>query len=62
MQPVRGGLESLVARVTISATFPRAGLPHRLIVKRLPVGARREADVYGVLWTHVEQPPTASLA
>jgi aminoglycoside phosphotransferase len=58
MQPVGGGLESVVARISISATFPRAGLPDRLIVKRLPASARREADVYGLLWTHVEQPPT----
>jgi aminoglycoside phosphotransferase (APT) family kinase protein len=59
VQPVRGGLESHVARITISATLSRAGLPDRLIVKRLPAGARREADVYGLLWAHVEQPPTA---
>ena len=59
MQPVRGGLESVVARIAISATLPPAGLPDRLIVKRLPAGSRREADVYGLLWTHVEQPPTA---
>lgn len=59
LEPVRGGLESVVARVTIAATRPPAGLPDRLVVKRLPDGGGREADVYGVLWRHVEQPPAA---
>jgi aminoglycoside phosphotransferase (APT) family kinase protein len=59
VQPVRGGLESVVARVTIATAPSSAGAPDRLVVKQLSPAGRREAEVYGLLWTHVQRPPTA---
>jgi Ser/Thr protein kinase RdoA (MazF antagonist) len=58
LHPVRGGLESPVARVTIAGAAHPA-VPERMIVKQLSAGGRREADVYRLLWTHVNLPPTA---
>jgi aminoglycoside phosphotransferase (APT) family kinase protein len=61
MQPLTGGLESAVARATLEgATLDPAGArPRRLVVKELRGGLRREAEVYRLLWRHVDDPPVA---
>jgi aminoglycoside phosphotransferase (APT) family kinase protein len=61
LEPIHGGLESTVARARISTRRQGDPIPSRLVVKRLPVGGEREAEVYDLLWRHVHRPPTARI-
>jgi aminoglycoside phosphotransferase (APT) family kinase protein len=36
-------------------------MPRELVIKELPAGFEREADVYDVLWRHLESPPAVRL-
>ena len=56
VHPLRGGLESAVTLARI-ATHGRSAAPGQLVVKELPAGWEREADIYEWLWRHVEEPP-----
>jgi hypothetical protein len=58
LEPLTGGLESAVARVSVRRAA--ASAPVARFVKQL--GAwRREADVYEALWRHVARPPAPRL-
>jgi aminoglycoside phosphotransferase (APT) family kinase protein len=58
--PLRGGLASAVARVTVRpGSAPLKGLPRTLVVKELLGTHRREADVYRLLWDCLPDPPAA---
>lgn len=61
VQSLRGGLESDVARVQISRPDGHDAVPPQLVVKHLPRGFEREADVYELLWRHVDRPPAVRL-
>lgn len=61
LQPLPGGLQSAVTRATITRDIHYPLVPGRFVVKELLPGQRREADVYALLWTHLEQPPAARL-
>jgi hypothetical protein len=61
VQPVHGGLESAVARARIARPAAHQALPLQLVVKCLPRGLEREAEVYDVLWQHLERPPAVRL-
>ena len=61
VQPLHGGLESAVARVRVSAPDAHALMPREFVIKELPAGFEREADVYDVLWRHLESPPAVRL-
>ncbi|MBL0420733.1 phosphotransferase [Ramlibacter sp. AW1] len=59
-RPLRGGLESAVAHVRIRSQGPLTrGLPRHIVVKQLLGTQRREADVYGLLWRTLSDPPAA---
>jgi aminoglycoside phosphotransferase (APT) family kinase protein len=55
VEPLQGGLESLVARARITHA-DRRPIPG-LVVKELQSGFEREAGIYEVLWRHLEPPP-----
>lgn len=57
VEPLHGGLESVVARASIVDGSCHGVIPGRLVVKELRPGFEREADVYEWLWTHLERPP-----
>ena len=57
VQPLPGGLESSVALARITPRAIDLAVPARLVIKRLPAGAEREADVYDILWRHYPSPP-----
>jgi aminoglycoside phosphotransferase (APT) family kinase protein len=57
LEPVQGGLESTVLRARISPSTSERAVPSQLVIKQLPAGSTREADVYAVLWRHLERPP-----
>jgi aminoglycoside phosphotransferase len=59
VRPMRGGLESTVARARISMAKRARSIPSCLVVKQLPVGGEREADVYDALWRQCGRPPAA---
>ena len=61
VQPLYGGLESAVVRVRISQPDGHDRVPAQLVVKCLPLGFEREADVYDVLWRHLAPPPAVRL-
>ena len=61
LQPLHGGLESTVARARITTHGIESGIPPDLVVKRLPAGFAREADVYHALWQHLERPPAVQM-
>jgi hypothetical protein len=61
LQPLRGGLESSVARARIVAGARHEWIPARMVIKQLPAGFEREVDVYGLLWEHFEPPPAVQL-
>lgn len=61
VQPLHGGLESAVARARVSAADVHAVMPRELVIKELPAGFEREADVYDALWRHLESPPAVRL-
>jgi aminoglycoside phosphotransferase (APT) family kinase protein len=56
VQPLSGGLESAVARARITGDS-EAGMPRDIVVKQLSGEFAREADVYEVLWQHLDRPP-----
>jgi aminoglycoside phosphotransferase (APT) family kinase protein len=60
VRPLRGGLQSAVARVLVTAPGPLPQqLPRTLVVKQLLGAHRREAEVYRLLWGSLPQPPAA---
>jgi aminoglycoside phosphotransferase (APT) family kinase protein len=62
VRPIRGGLESAVARACVRAPDQRAtGSPRRCVVKELRGTHRREADIYRLLWDTLAEPPAARL-
>jgi aminoglycoside phosphotransferase (APT) family kinase protein len=56
IEPLSGGLESAVVRARITGEHA-TGLPCDIVVKQLQGDFAREADVYEVLWRHLEHPP-----
>ena len=61
LRPLLGGLESAVTRVRVRAKRNPAAVPRHMVVKELRGESRREADVYQLLWTHLDPPPAARL-
>ena len=61
IQPVHGGLESEVSRVRILQPDGHSAIPLQLVVKHLRRGFEREADVYDLLWRHIDGPPAVRL-
>ena len=61
IEPLHGGLESDVSRARILQPQGDSAIPPQLVVKHLPVGFEREADVYDLLWRHVDRPPAVRL-
>jgi hypothetical protein len=61
VQPLGGGLESTVARARISQSGGHGPIPPRLVVKHVAAGFEREADVYDLLWRHLDRPPAVRL-
>jgi aminoglycoside phosphotransferase (APT) family kinase protein len=61
VQPIHGGLESAVVRARISPPIGHDRIPSQIVVKCLPRGFEREADVYDVLWHHLARPPAVRL-
>jgi aminoglycoside phosphotransferase (APT) family kinase protein len=57
VEPLYGGLESAVALARISEQRGQRPAPEQLVIKQLPAGFEREADVYDVLWRHLDRPP-----
>jgi aminoglycoside phosphotransferase (APT) family kinase protein len=58
---LRGGLESVVARARVSGPREHGSIPPRFVIKKLPAGLEREADVYEVLWRHLDSPPAVRM-
>jgi aminoglycoside phosphotransferase (APT) family kinase protein len=61
VQPLHGGLESTVARARISRLESHSSIPSQFVVKQLPAGLEREADVYELLWRHLDRPPAVRM-
>ena len=61
VQPISGGLESAVARARISRPDRHRAIPSRLVVKQVSAGFEREAEVYDVLWRHLDPPPAVQM-
>ena len=61
LQPLGGGLESTVARARIAAPREHRSIPQQLVIKQLPDGLEREADVYDALWQYVDGPPAVRM-
>ena len=61
LRPVLGGLESAVTRARVRTGPDHGKVPRRLVIKELRGDCRREADMYRLLWTHLDQPPAARL-
>lgn len=59
MQPLSGGLESAVAIATIKGDARYPTVPDRFVVKELRPGFFREAEMYELLWSHLDRPPAA---
>jgi hypothetical protein len=57
LEPMSGGLESTLLRARLAPPPADVRVPRQLVIKQLTPGATREADVYDVLWRHVERPP-----
>ena len=57
VEPLRGGLESAVVRATMTRRPADAPVPGRFVVKRLTGDARREAEIYDLLWQQRPAPP-----
>lgn len=56
-EPLRGGLESQVVLARIHQRESPRPIPARLVIKQLRPGFEREADVYQLLWDHLDRPP-----
>ena len=62
LEPLQGGLESVVARASITQSAVRDGcVPTRVVVKELQSGFQREQGIYEQLWDHLAQPPAVRL-
>jgi aminoglycoside phosphotransferase (APT) family kinase protein len=61
VQRLHGGLESAVARARILHPEGDSAIPSQLVIKHLPAGFEREADVYEILWRHLDRPPAVRL-
>lgn len=61
VEQIDGGLESLVARVRVAGPEGDSTMPRRFVVKQLPAGLEREAEVYELLWRHFDRPPAVRL-
>ena len=61
LEPLAGGLESVVAKATVTAEGGAEDVPRRLVVKELEPGSTREADIYDLLWSRVDAPPAARM-
>jgi aminoglycoside phosphotransferase (APT) family kinase protein len=61
VQLLNGGLESAVARAQITTGEREAGIPPEVVVKQLSGEFAREADVYEVLWQHLDPPPAVQM-
>ena len=60
VSPISGGLESVVARVSVESLAPtRTPIPPRFIVKELRGEQCREAQIYRALWQCRRRPPAA---
>ena len=59
VRPLRGGLESRVARARLTSDAP--GVPARLIVKTVRGRCRRESEMYRLLGISAAGPPTPAL-
>lgn len=57
LDPLGGGLESQVVRARISGPDH----PRQLVVKKLAAPERREADVYRLLWRHLDPAPAVRM-
>ena len=57
LEPLQGGLESTVAWARVSGAEGDARIPTQFVIKELPPGLEREADVYETLWQHLDRPP-----
>jgi hypothetical protein len=57
VQPMPGGLESAVVRARITPGESQPSIPSTLVVKELRTGCEREADIYELLWRHLNSPP-----
>jgi aminoglycoside phosphotransferase (APT) family kinase protein len=57
VEPLPGGLESTVLRARISPPDDSTAIPSRIVVKALAGGDAREAEIYEVLWRHLDRPP-----
>jgi aminoglycoside phosphotransferase (APT) family kinase protein len=61
VERIEGGLESMVARVRVAGPGGDSTMPLRFVVKQLPAGLEREAEVYELLWRHFDRPPAVRL-
>jgi hypothetical protein len=61
VQPLDGGLESVVARARITPPQVASGVPRDVVVKQLSGALAREGDVYDALWRHLERPPAVQM-
>lgn len=61
LQPLHGGLESAVSRARVSGAEGHTLIPLQFVIKELPAGFEREADVYEVLWRHLDSPPAVRM-
>jgi aminoglycoside phosphotransferase (APT) family kinase protein len=61
VQPLDGGLESAVARARIWPHAEHQAIPPQLVIKCLPQGRDREANVYNLLWQHLAPPPAVRM-
>ena len=59
--PLQGGLDSRVARATITAAGAGLRLSGRLVVKELRGARRQEAAMYRLLLAHIADPPIPAL-
>lgn len=61
LQPLDGGLESMVARARVAGVQAGSTVPRELVVKQLSGGFAREADVYDALWRDLDPPPAVQM-
>jgi hypothetical protein len=61
VQPLDGGLESVVARARITPPQVASGVPRDVVVKQLSGALAREGDVSDALWRHLERPPAVQM-
>jgi hypothetical protein len=61
LEPLQGGLTSSVARARVARPDGYDAIPRQLVIKQLAAGLEREADVYEVLWRHLNRPPAVRM-